>query len=233
MKRIFIFSGILISGLFIFAANIALAQSEPVCVYTKCEAANPNICKCGDDVTDASNPWCCTAGLGRMATQAACQANPECRPVCIYTNCEAANQIDCKCGTDVTDQNNLWCCAVGNNAVSVKAACQAITGCESGTPAPGPAAAPTCLGGAICIDNPLEAESFEELLNSIINFIFWLGMVVFPLMILIAGFYFITAAGDPARAATAKKIIFYAVIGLVIVLFARGLAAVLKNIIGG
>jgi len=89
-----------------------------------------------------------------------------------------------------------------------------------------------CPPGHICIENPLEAESFEDLLNSIVNFIFYVGIAIAPIMIMIAAFFFLTAGGDPKRVDTAKQIILWTVIGLAIILLAKGLISVLRQIIG-
>jgi hypothetical protein len=51
-------------------------------------------------------------------------------------------------------------------------------------------------------------------------------------MYLVAGFYLVTAAGDSQKVTTAKSIFLYTTIGLGIILFAKGLIAVLKSVIG-
>jgi len=89
-----------------------------------------------------------------------------------------------------------------------------------------------CPPGQICIENPLEAESFEELLNTIVTFISWIAIAIAPIMIMIAAFFLLTAGGDPKRVDTARRIILWTVIGLAIILFAKGLISVLKQIIG-
>ena len=72
---------------------------------------------------------------------------------------------------------------------------------------------PLLVEGVITIDNPLKAESFTELLDAIINFIFYLGVFgIAPIMIIVAGFYFITAAGDPEKIMTAKKMVLWVLI---------------------
>jgi len=88
-----------------------------------------------------------------------------------------------------------------------------------------------CGPNEIC--NPLCAENIQDLIDVIINFIFWIAIIVAPIMIIIGAFYFITSAGDPGRLGTAKKIILYTVIGLVIVLFARGLIALIRSVVLG
>lgn len=90
-----------------------------------------------------------------------------------------------------------------------------------------------CPPGEICIKNPLKACSFEELIDSLINFIFGISLAIVPLMIIIAGFYWLTAAGDPNRIKTALNIIKWTVIGFAIILFARGIIAIIRHVLGG
>ena len=88
-----------------------------------------------------------------------------------------------------------------------------------------------CSAQVIVIENPLEAETFEELLDSVINFIFYIAVVAAPLMIIIGGFYFVTAAGNPAQVEKAKGIILYTLIGFIIILLAKGFIEFLKQVL--
>ena len=88
------------------------------------------------------------------------------------------------------------------------------------------------ISEAITIPNPLEANSFTELLNAIIDFIFYLALGIAPIMIIVAGFFFITAQGDPEKINTAKRIILWVLIGLIIVLCAKGLIKLFGDIFG-
>lgn len=106
---------------------------------------------------------------------------------------------------------------------------------NGGTPSWGftcPSQMDNCPAGSVCIPNPLCADTFEQLLDAITNFIFWIGITLAPVIFIIAGFLYVTALGDPHRIETAKKMMLYAVIGLAVLLLARGLVAVLKSIIG-
>lgn len=85
-----------------------------------------------------------------------------------------------------------------------------------------------CPPNELC--NPLKAKTFEELVNNIIKFIYNLALWIAPVMFIISGFYYITAAGDPAKIETAKKIAIYTAIGLVVVVSAQGLIALFKTI---
>jgi hypothetical protein len=81
------------------------------------------------------------------------------------------------------------------------------------------------------IINPLACNTIPECIEKIISFILWIGTAIFPIIIIIAGFLFLTSGGDPEKVRTAKRTIFWAVIGLVIVLLARGIISVIKSVI--
>lgn len=78
------------------------------------------------------------------------------------------------------------------------------------------------LVSAIEFENPLGYDTFQELIYAIIDFLFNLSIPLASLMILVAGFYYITAAGKPERIQTAHKIILWTLIGFLIILSAKG-----------
>jgi hypothetical protein len=81
------------------------------------------------------------------------------------------------------------------------------------------------------LKSPIEHETFGDLIDAIIKFAFNIALVLAPLFIVIGGFYFVAAAGDPSKIETGKKIIFYTLIGFLIILISRGLVVVLKDLI--
>ena len=85
---------------------------------------------------------------------------------------------------------------------------------------------------AVEFQNPLEYETFGELIDAIIKFIFYIAVVVVPLMIIVGAFYIITAGGDPKKIGAGKNIIIYTLIGLAIIMLARGLVAMIESLIG-
>ncbi len=89
------------------------------------------------------------------------------------------------------------------------------------------------IGEGIEIPNPLRHRTLEGLINALVNFVFWVTMALAPLMIIIGGFYFVTALGDPKKIETGKNIIIWTVTAIIVVLLARGLIALLRNILGG
>jgi magnesium-transporting ATPase (P-type) len=85
--------------------------------------------------------------------------------------------------------------------------------------------------GQVCICNPLTATSFEAMVDKVINFFFTLSLALVPLIIIIGAFYILTAGGDPKKVATGREIIVYSLIAFAIILLAKGLVAMIKNIL--
>jgi len=85
---------------------------------------------------------------------------------------------------------------------------------------------------AVEFQNPLEYETFGDLIDAIIKFIFYIAVVIAPLMIIIGAFYILTAGGDPKKIGTGRNIIIYTLVGLAIILLARGLIAMIESLIG-
>ena len=89
---------------------------------------------------------------------------------------------------------------------------------------------PNVSADAVEIPNPLQYDTFQELIKAISNFLFMIALGIAPIMIVIAGFYFMTSAGDPAKVTIAKNIILYTLIGVLIMASAKGLIAILQTI---
>lgn len=83
---------------------------------------------------------------------------------------------------------------------------------------------------AVSIENPLKANNFYELLNSIIDILYTLSIPTAALMIIVAGFFFIFAQGDPGKVKTAIDIIKWTLIGFLIVLLAKGMVQLMQDI---
>jgi hypothetical protein len=83
-----------------------------------------------------------------------------------------------------------------------------------------------------CICSPTTNTNLQDLLDDIINYIFWIASAITPILIIIGGFYFITSGGEIERVNKAKRIITYTIVGFAIVLFARGLVAIFKDLLG-
>ena len=96
------------------------------------------------------------------------------------------------------------------------------------------------LAGAIDILNPLstegsirppiECDNIVCVIEKIINLITIIAFSIAPIIIVIAGFYFVISGGDPEKVSTAKKIIINTVIGLLVILLSRAFVAVIQSI---
>jgi len=89
-----------------------------------------------------------------------------------------------------------------------------------------------CPSGQFCLKNPLKACSITDLVDTITNFVFWIGLAIVPLLVVIAAFHILTSGGDPKKVDIGKRMIFYAAIGLAVILFAKGFAGAIKQILG-
>jgi TRAP-type C4-dicarboxylate transport system permease small subunit len=75
-------------------------------------------------------------------------------------------------------------------------------------------------------------QGFEWIFQNIISIALELAGVVFFIMILIGGFKYLTAGGDPKSAESAKKTLTYAVAGLVVLALAFLILTLIKKITG-
>ena len=81
------------------------------------------------------------------------------------------------------------------------------------------------------IENPLGVDSFEELAQNITNWLVRIAGPIGVIVIVYAGAKFLMAKGDPTKITEAKKVLWYAIIGLAIVFAASGLVSLVRNII--
>jgi len=83
------------------------------------------------------------------------------------------------------------------------------------------------------LENPLTGiNSIQDLVQNITNFIFSLAIFVAPAMIVIGAFMFMTSAGDPEKVKKSKQLIIWTVVGLLVILFSRGLLSLIRSVLG-
>ena len=80
------------------------------------------------------------------------------------------------------------------------------------------------------IDNPIEWDNFTDLVHAIIKFIFNIALAIVPMIFIIAGFFFITAAGDPEKIKKAKDMVLWTIIGFMVILLANGIIQAIQEI---
>jgi cytochrome bd-type quinol oxidase subunit 2 len=70
-------------------------------------------------------------------------------------------------------------------------------------------------------------------IQNILNLVFGLAGAIFVIMIIVGGLQYLTSAGNEEAAGKAKKLMTYAVIGIVIIAAAWAIADVILGLIGG
>ncbi len=86
--------------------------------------------------------------------------------------------------------------------------------------------------GQVTVPNPIGYDTFGELMHAIVSFIRNVALMIAPILFIIAGLMYYFAGGNPDKAKTATNIILYTLIGLVIILIANGITAVITDIMG-
>lgn len=80
--------------------------------------------------------------------------------------------------------------------------------------------------------NPLRAQTFAAVLNTVLNFLFGMSLVIAPLMILAGAFMFVTGGGNPEQVSRAKKTLIWTIIGFGVILLSKGIVFAIQNILG-
>lgn len=89
---------------------------------------------------------------------------------------------------------------------------------------------PFVVGAVVEIVNPITYESTAELIGALVNFLIKLAIPIATIMIVVAGIYFVISRGDPEKIILAKKMLFWTIVGLVIILFSWGLIEIIEDI---
>ncbi len=79
------------------------------------------------------------------------------------------------------------------------------------------------------LESPIEHENFGSLIGAITGFLRNIALIIAPIFIIIGAFYFVAAAGDPAKIKTGQKIILYTIIGFLIIFLAEALVNLLTE----
>ena len=96
-----------------------------------------------------------------------------------------------------------------------------LAGTATGTATPEPATLPQWT-----------AQEVIDLVVRITNWIFTFLIAVVVIMVLVAGYMFVTAGGNPDQQAKARTVLIYALIGFAVGMIARGIIALVAAIMG-
>lgn len=83
----------------------------------------------------------------------------------------------------------------------------------------------------ICQGDPADC-TIIAILDRIIDFILLISVPILAIMILIGGFYILTARDNKEKVVTGRKVIYYAVIGFTIILISKGVSLIILEILG-
>ncbi len=84
---------------------------------------------------------------------------------------------------------------------------------------------------SVRINNPLTSNTFFDLIGKLIDFAFYLSLGIAPIMIIIAGFYFITAQGEAQKIKLAREMIVWSLIGVLIIFSAKAIIVFFLKVI--
>jgi hypothetical protein len=80
-------------------------------------------------------------------------------------------------------------------------------------------------------ESPIEATTTAALIREVADFISWIVGGLLVLMIIIGGYFILTAGGKPEQVTKGKQIIFYAIIGFAVMIISRGILAIIYKIL--
>ena len=96
--------------------------------------------------------------------------------------------------------------------------------------AQGPAIPP---GSRVTIPNPLGTDSPTVLINRVIDFLLTIAVPIAALVVLYAAFLFLTAGGNEDRVKDARRALLWAVVGIIILMVAKGIVNLVQYILTG
>jgi len=76
-------------------------------------------------------------------------------------------------------------------------------------------------------------EQVIQLLNRILNYAWTIMGIIVVMMLLYAGFTFVTAAGSDEKVETAKKMIKWSLVGIVVMILSGGVMLLIENFLRG
>jgi len=75
-------------------------------------------------------------------------------------------------------------------------------------------------------------QELVDLINNVGNWIFTILLAIAAIFLIVAGFMFVTAGGNPENTTKARQMLINALIGVAVALGAKGLVAVITSILG-
>lgn len=174
--------------------------------------------------------YACVAGNGNYACSAEgknysdCSGVPNKSSVCGANPCANIDSNLC----DKPAQNTHKGCL--NNSCSVVPGAGSDT-CTTDDSCKGGGGGSTTTQYTFNLLNPIGVENFQDLINIIGKWIFNLAIPIAVIIIIYAGVLMLTAGGVPARFQKGAKALWYAVLGLAVVLIGKGFVTLVQSIL--
>jgi hypothetical protein len=83
------------------------------------------------------------------------------------------------------------------------------------------------------ITNINQITGAAGIICTVINWIFWLLIILTIIFVLVAAYKYLTAGGDPEKVKSAGNTLLYAAIAVIVALIAKGLPLIVSTFIGG
>lgn len=83
------------------------------------------------------------------------------------------------------------------------------------------------------VENPIGANNLEDIIKLVTDNILKLAIPVAVVMIVWAGFNFLTAAGNPSKIQKGKQILTWTAVGLAVIFIGGGFVDLVRSIISG
>lgn len=81
--------------------------------------------------------------------------------------------------------------------------------------------------------NPLNAQSFTQLADNIVNFLLTIAVPIVIIMVIWAGLLFMTAGGNTDRIQQGKDTLLWTAIGIGVLMISKSVTYLLGSILGG
>jgi len=82
------------------------------------------------------------------------------------------------------------------------------------------------------VPNPMGFDNIPDFLHAIVSFIRNIALAVAPIIFIIGGIMYYFSGGNPEKAQQATNLMKWALVGLVIILIANGITAVIRDVMG-
>lgn len=90
------------------------------------------------------------------------------------------------------------------------------------------------FGAEFVFENPFgETSDIGALVSKIIDFLIYLAIPVSTILILYAGFLYLTSAGNEEKIKTAQKALIWAIVGFAVILIASSVPAIIQEFLYG